>query len=171
MGKKLKLDLHTHCFEAMGVANPAIESLRTIVGVVKAKGLDGLAITEHNDPHLGWEAKRIVDEHLKGAIIIIPGQEIEIFGRHIVELYLSPDLTFRFLAHPGYGNEGIEIDEDIGGIELENQVHNFRINKKWVGEMAGRYNLVLLRNSDAHRLEDIGFYYNEIDLEDLYLRS
>ena len=42
---KLKLDLHTHCWEATGLVAPTIEIVGQIVAAIKAKGLDGIGIT------------------------------------------------------------------------------------------------------------------------------
>ena len=73
--RKLKLDLHTHCLEALRT-KPTVDAVRQIVDAVKAKGLDGLAITEHWNKDYGFRAKEILEEHFPGEIVLIPGQEI-----------------------------------------------------------------------------------------------
>jgi len=40
--------------------------VKEIVAAVKAKGLDGIAITEHYTDSYGYRVKEIVDGHLNG---------------------------------------------------------------------------------------------------------
>jgi predicted metal-dependent phosphoesterase TrpH len=78
--------------EATGmVANPSIELVREIVEKVRNRGLDGIAITEHNDKDYGFLVKRIVEENVDDRILIIPGREItvkEMGWAEMVELFL-----------------------------------------------------------------------------------
>ncbi|MBI2876644.1 MAG: hypothetical protein HYY20_07165, partial [Candidatus Tectomicrobia bacterium] len=45
------------------------------------------------------------------------------------------------------------------------------IDKELVGEVAAREELILLHNSDAHYLEDLGLFFNEISLAELYAKA
>ena len=163
---KLKLDLHTHCFEAMD-AVPDQESVQAIVEAVRRKGLDGIAITEHSSMKFGLQAKEIVDRYLDGAIIIIPGREIMDRGQEIVELFLPQGSIFRFLAHPTSLSPYYPFDDNLHGIEIENYSHNAAINQEVVRRVAEENDLLLFRNSDAHSLLEVGALYNEIELEEL----
>ena len=167
---KLKLDLHTHCMEATRFAPPSVDIVSQIVAKIKARGLDGIAITEHNHKDYGFRVKDIVERYFNNEVLIIPGQEVDIGLRQEVELYLPNNSTFRFLAHPGfpYASEPFIID-NVQGIEIENGLHP--IDKRRVRELAEGNHLLLLSNSDAHDLDKIGVYYNEIDLEELYARA
>jgi PHP family Zn ribbon phosphoesterase len=49
-------------------------------------------------------------------------------------------------------------------------MHEWEIDKSKVREVAEKHGLLLLSNSDAHYVSDIGRYYNEISLEELYAR-
>lgn len=109
-----------------------------------------------------------MERSFNNEVLIIPGQEIDIKWRQEVELYLSSGVTFRFLAHPGYPMNSYVI-ENIQGIEIENALHY--IDKERVRALAEEHDLLLLSNSDAHRLDWIGRYYNEIDLEELTARA
>jgi PHP family Zn ribbon phosphoesterase len=40
-----------------------------------------------------------------------------------------------------------------------------------IREVAEKHDLLLLANSDAHFLSDIGKHYNEIEIEELYARA
>ena len=171
----MKLDLHTHCMEATGmVAHPEIDLVRKIVERVKARGLDGIAVTEHDDREYGYRVKKIVEEELDSEILIVPGWEITVERAgwaEMVELFLPDDSIFRFLPHPSYpfpGDDGFSYDMNlIHGIEIGNALHDRQINKKKVEELSQRYNLILLNNSDAHTMDDIGTFYNEVSLKEL----
>jgi len=148
------------------------------MAAVKRKGLDGIAVTEHYTSYYGHKVKEIVDTQLDGKIVVIPGQELGrmLLGRergviHVVELYLPGDLVFRFIAHPGHPyirDLSQHIDEGIHGIELKNPLHDRDgLKEEHIKELARKHDLILLTNSDAHRLEDIGTYHNEIEIEEL----
>jgi hypothetical protein len=52
LSHKLKLDLHTHVFEEFLPMSPNLITLKSvgrIVEKIKSAGLDGMAITEHNN--------------------------------------------------------------------------------------------------------------------------
>jgi histidinol phosphatase-like PHP family hydrolase len=177
----LKLDLHTHCREATACPDPSPAIVKRIVSAVKAKGLDGIAITEHYTESYGYAVKEIVHRYFHDEILVIPGKEIDrvflgidkgLF--HLVELYLPGDVTFRFVAHPGHPRiKDLEayIDGDIHGIEVGNPSHDDEMDTEMIRQLAKKHDLVLLTNSDAHTLEDIGVYHNELDLEHLCLRA
>ena len=57
------------------------------------------------------------------------------------------------------------------GIEIENALHNWHIDREKVKEIAAAHNLVLLSNSDAHYLRDVGMCYTELLLDDLYQQA
>jgi predicted metal-dependent phosphoesterase TrpH len=170
---KLKLDLHTHCFEALNYVPPNYEAVRIIIEKVKEKGLDGIAITEHSNISYGLKAKEIAEKYIKSDIIIIPGQEIDVDDQQIVELYIG-DAIFRFLAHPGYpysvNRYPLKIVDGLHGIEIENSLHQLFYNDEYLIKKAEDYDLMLLRNSDAHQLDNIGSAFNEISIDELIKR-
>jgi hypothetical protein len=73
------------------------------------------------------------------------------------------------LAHPGYPGNPTNYIHGLNGIEIENGMHNWHIDKATVRELARENHLILLSNSDAHYLRDVGKYYSEITFEDLRL--
>lgn len=177
----MKLDLHTHCREAVSCPNPTPDVVRRIVAAVKNRGLDGIAITEHYTGAYAYEVKEIVHSHFNDEILIIPGREIDrVFLKvekglfHVVELYLPGDVTFRFIAHPGHphiSDLGSHIDGNIHGLELRNPEHDDEMDEAMIRALAEGHDLLLLTNSDAHALADIGTYYNEVDVEELCARA
>ncbi len=170
----MKLDLHTHCGEATSLYTPTLEIVKKIVEAAKARGLDGIAITEHYNRAYGYKVRDIVEQQLHDEVLIIPGQEIDKGPLHIVVLYLPNDTTFRFVGHPGYPpvkDLASEIDDNIHGLEIRNPTHDDEIDAALVTRIARERGLLLLSNSDAHFLSDIGKYYTEIELEELCARA
>ncbi len=174
----MKIDLHTHCREAAASPRPNLDIAKKIVQAVKEKGLDGIALTDHYSDSFGRGVKELVDNELNSEITVISGQEIDVMfsgsrGRglyHMVELFLPDNLTFRFIAHPGHPyvkNLDSLVNGDIHGIELKNPSHLRDMNQDVIRKVAEKHNLILLTNSDAHQLDDIGAFYNEIEIEDL----
>ena len=161
----MKLDLHTHCFESLLL--PSVDSVRRIVSAAKAKGLDGIAVTEHHKRDYGYQTRDILKRYFNNEILIIPGQEIPTGPVEIVELYLPCNATFRFLAHPGLPGDFEDYVDGVHAIEIDNALHNWHMDKEKIRMVAEKHGLLLLRNSDAHHQNDIGEYYNEITLEEL----
>jgi len=170
-GRKLKLDLHTHLLEATRFTTPTLDIVRDILERVKLRGLDGIAITEHSNKSYGYQVKDIVEHHFDNHVLIIPGREIMV-GRweEVVELFLPDDMVFRFWAHPRE-LDAINDLGDLQGIEIQNGMHNWHLHSERVRHFAEEHGLLMLSNSDAHYLNDIGQFYNEITLEELCRRA
>ena len=169
-GMKLKLDLHTHCQEATQFAPVDEKTVRKIVEKALERGLDGLAITDHDALKYARRVRQVVEESFDNSIIIIPGQEKRAGDDHVVELYLESDTVFRFIAHPGYlfHTNHHQLD-GIHGLEMHNSY--WYIDEEKIRAVAADNDLMLLSNSDAHSLADIGRYYNVVDLDELYGRA
>ena len=169
---KLKLDLHTHCFEAESIISPqlvTVSVVEKIISCVLAKGLDGIAITEHHNKDFGTVAKMIISRQCNDQIMIIPGWEIFLQSVHVVELFLPADRVFRFLPHPiylDYLERSFDFSQ-VQAIEIKNYHYDQFLDKPRIKAIAEKYVLLLLSNSDAHELTDIGYHYNEISLEEL----
>jgi len=157
-----------------------IRTVEKLVETMKKVDLDGIAVTEHNSRAIGYCVKQIVEMHFNSEVMIIPGRELGHVPIHWVELELPGNdiLTFRFLAHPGYPGNPINHIHGFHGIEIQNALHDWHndrekvktdwhIDQEKIKGIAAKYNLVLLSNSDAHYLHDLGQCYNEISLEDL----
>ncbi len=170
----MKLDLHTHCGEATSLYMPNLDIVKRIVAAVQSRGLDGIGVTEHYNKTYGHKVKEMVEQHLGSEVLIIPGQEIDKGPLHVVLLYLPDDITFRFIAHPGYppvDDLSAHIDGSIHGIELRNPLHDDEMDEGLIRSLAEKHDLLLLADSDAHFLSDIGTYYNEIEIEELCARA
>ncbi len=173
----MKLDLHTHIWEATGFAPLTSEVAQRVIQQIKDMGIDGIAITDHRNKDYGFAFKELVDSEFPGQIVVIPGWEIEVrFGPErndeyqVVELFLPDGGTFRSYCHPGYPSLQIVVD-NVQAIEIDNLQHNWHIDKKKVEEVAQEHDLMLLKVSDAHRIEDVGRNFTEVDLKELYDRA
>lgn len=174
LDKPLKLDLHTHCLEATRFQQATVETVGQLVAAAKAAGLDGFAVTEHMNYRYSFKVKEIVEANFGDELLIIPGQEIY-QGPHneVVELFLPNGFIFRFLAHPNHRFKGpIRAEADgLNGVEIENHLHNWHIEREHVLEFAQQHGLMLLRNSDAHEVKNIGARHNELPLGELFRRA
>ena len=175
---KLKLDLHTHVWEAFNFQPPDDSMAEKVVAQIKSAGIDGIAITDHHNKEWSYQFRDLVERLYPGEVTIIPGWEIEVrpqrnpFAEYqVAELFLPGGRVFRSYCHPGYYSPDIIIDDNIHAIEIDNYIHNWHIHKEQVAEIALAHDLLVLEVSDAHILENIGLRYTELELEELYRRA
>ena len=174
----VKLDLHTHVWEAFNFQPPSLSIAEKVVAQIKSQGIDGIAITDHHNKEWAFEFRELVEKHFPGQVHILPGWEIEIrpeanpFAEYqVAELFLPGGGVFRTYCHPGYYSPEILIEPDIHAIEIDNYIHNWHIRKPQVAEIAKAHDLLLVEVSDAHNLENIGLRHTEVDLDELYRRA
>ena len=175
---KVKMDLHTHIWEASGCVPPSIDVVEQVILQIEAQGIDGIGITDHHNKDYAFAFKEIADAHFPGRAIILPGWEINVrppsspFDEyHMGEIFLPGGKVFRSYNHPGYYTQNIIIEDGIRAIEISNPGHNWHIRRAQVEAIAQEHSLLLLSSSDAHTLEKVGVSYTEIDLEDMYARA
>ena len=175
---KVKLDLHTHVWEAFNFQSPTRSMAERVVGQIKNQGIDGIAITDHHNKEWAFEFCQLVELHYPGEVILIPGWEIEVrpsgnpFAEYqVAELFLPGGGVFRSYCHPGYYSPDIVIEDNVHAIEIDNHIHNWHIRKDLVSQVAQAHDLLVLEVSDAHTIENIGLRYSELELEELYRRA
>ena len=175
---KLKLDLHTHIWEAFNFAPPSVEIAAQVVAQIRRRGIDGIAVTDHRHQDWAFDLQELVERHFPGEAVILPGWEIEIrpesnpFAEYqVAEIFLPNGGVFRTYCHPGYYSPEIIIEPEVHAIEIDNYIHNWHIRKKQVSGVAEEHGLLLLEVSDAHNLENVGLRYTEVDLDDLQARA
>jgi len=79
MPLRLKIDLHVHTSFSDGLGAPV-----DILGRADARGLDGLAITDHDTLEGFFRAKELDSD-----LLLIPGYEVETEAGHILVLGLE----------------------------------------------------------------------------------
>lgn len=181
----LKIDLHIHSnYSDDGKGSP-----EEIIKVVKKKGLDGLAITDHNTVKGGLEALKFASADF----VIIPGVEISTYDGHIIALNVKENIPKGLTAsetvdkildvngvpivpHLFRNMSGIKekklqnIKDKIDAIEVFNSCSLPQSNLK-TAKIAKKYNLGGTGGSDSHEPKYAGDSYTIIDSTDLSLES
>lgn len=107
----IKLDLHIHSqYSGDSVGTP-----KEITKVIQKKGLQGMAITDHNNVKGSLKAIEVAPKDF----IVIPGQEISTLAGHIVALGIKKNIERELSIE-----ETVERIIDLGGIPVV--VHLFR---------------------------------------------
>jgi len=151
-----------------------------IVKIAKKRGLDAIAITDHNTVRIKRFAKKVSKEDF----LVIDGEEIDTKDGHLLAIGIEEEIK------PGLGlEETLELIHSQGGIGIA--PHPFDIAKKGLGNKAKMCDAVEIKNSlnvdrvadrvakrfaekngiskvggsDAHFREGIGRCYNLMDCE------
>jgi hypothetical protein len=170
----LKIDLHVHtCYSSDGITTP-----REVVVYAKRRGLDGVAITDHDTVEGALKLLGKTD------LIIIPGIEISSLGGHVVALNVTelipPNLTISetirrihkaggiaVAAHPFALDKDLRLKNrtpDFDAIEVINSAaFPFFISTHLSRKLAICLDLPQTAGSDAHYGPEIGFAYTIID--------
>jgi predicted metal-dependent phosphoesterase TrpH len=159
-------------------------SPKEIIKVIKKKGLDGLAITDHNSVEGSLKALRIAPKDF----IVIPGLEISTADGHILGLNIKENIPkslsieetvdeiidkggiaivphlFRNMS--GIKNENLKkIYTKIPAIEVYNSCSLPKTNIK-TAKFAKKYNLGGTGGSDSHDLLYVGYGYTIVNTTD-----
>ncbi len=126
----LKLDLHVHTAGSPD-AHTKIENLPEIM---RARGLDGLAITEHNR----FDPPNLPD------VLIVPGVEISSRDGHILALGVKENIPSRLSA-----DETITRIHDQGGVAIIAHPHDPVSSRVKIADLKVRPDAVETVNSDA----------------------
>lgn len=183
----LKIDLHVHtCYS--GDSNTSLEDLLV---EVKRKGLDGVAITDHDCIEGALEIRKIVlrlkPEHRP---IIIPGIEVSTKRGHIIALNVTDSIPkelsveetieriheaggIAIAAHPyTFFKDGLGLDSrisllNIDAIEVINStLFPFKPLVRACKRFAEKHNLSQTAGSDSHIVETVGLAYTLIQTEE-----
>lgn len=159
------LDLHVHSkYSFDSLSEPA-----SIIRTAKRKGLDGVAITDHNTIKGAVEAARINSD---GDFMIVVGSEIATEAGDIIGLFLADEIKSRessqvveeihrqggvaVLAHPYKGHRlNNQIIEQVDVIEAFNSRVGKEANRKAL-MLAQQYKKPIIAGSDAHFCSEIG---------------
>lgn len=172
----LKFDLHIHsAYSFDSLTRP-----QAIAEQALKKGLDGIAITDHNVFRINWA--KLQSEYPE--LIIIPGTEIGAAGvGDILCYFIKEEITSKdpfevikqtheqggiaTLAHPFHHGRTLESYPDqlmelLDAVETGNS-HN-TINYEKSIELAHRYSKPCTGGSDAHFANEIGNGYTLLDI-------
>jgi len=173
----LKIDLHVHtCY-----SEDAITTFKDLVLYSKKRGLDGIAITDHDTVEGAMKFKET------GGLVLIPGAEVTTTRGHVLGLNLTKPIPkgleldeairriheadgIAVAAHPSVflknslGPGDLKKDVKIDAVEVIN-ASNFpfflstRLNMK----LAYQLNLPQTGGSDSHIPETIGLAYTVVE--------
>ena len=166
----MKYDLHVHSkYSSDGILEPV-----EIIRIAKERGLDGIAITDHNTIRGGQEAKEYETEDFK----VITGAEIMTEKGEITGLFLSEEVESRrfqgvlaeikaqggivIVPHPfdELRHSAFHITSDyaslVDAIEGFNSRCGFQKYNSRAVEFAARHNLPVVGGSDAHYCNEVG---------------
>ena len=177
----MKIDCHNHSYWSYDGLHSPEQLILSALG----KGLDGIALTDH-DTAKGWP--EAIESAKKHNALLILGQEIKTEKGDILGLFLSKEVKNRkFLeavkeikgqggivvaAHPFHFPEQFQGDikeyaKFFDGVEIFNsRLPNFLSDKK-AGELALDCNLAFLGGSDAHLRQMSGNAYTEAEAGNL----
>ncbi len=174
----MRFDLHVHSNYSDGH-----DDVKTILKAARKRGLDGIAITDHDSLGGSRAARRIIKD-LKLKIILIPGAEVTTADGHLLVLGVE-DIPKRGLTP----EETTEIAHDLGGItivphpyhpfrhaigripdcdavEVYNSKHLFGIANARARLGAKKRRLPMVAGSDSHFAATVGLGVTRIDAED-----
>lgn len=174
----IKIDMHNHT-----AASPdAITKPEEIIKKAKEKGIDALAITDHNTTKALKQCREIGK---KENIYVIQGQEITTKDGDLIALFIleeiKPYMSFdetldeiksqgaiAYVPHPfdltrhGIGNE--EFIKKCHVIEVYNAKSNDHFDKKAV-EFSKNFNMLKGAGSDSHAPNEVGRAYVKVEEE------
>jgi len=174
LDRKLKLDLHCHCSECLGITQATPDAARQIIDRVKEAGLNGIAITEHWDRRFGLGIVEIAKAEFPDEdVLLLPGREYANGLREeIVEFFLPGNKVFRIWVHPRHlDHRSVEEVGDVQAIEVDSDLHGYELDHEAIRRYAQERDLIMVTDSDAHKLYKIGAQYNVLSLREILERA
>lgn len=173
----MKIDLHCHTKYSYD-SNSDIEK---IIIEAKKKGINGIAITDHDNTN-GWD--EAIELGKKHNFLIILGEEIKSNKGDILGLFLKEKIEGRkkdprfvmeeikkqgglvVIPHPFHYGEGFRDDltnylDLINAIEVFNARKPFSNPDKKALDFAEKYKLGMTAGSDSHYYKGVGYGYTE----------
>ena len=181
----MKLDLHIHSqYSEDGIGTPD-----EIIKALKKKGLNGMAITDHNSVKGSLKALKIAPKDF----IVVPGVEISTSDGHIlafnvknnfqralsveetveqiIDLGGTPVVPHLFRNMSGIKTDKLKkIHKKISAIEVFNACSIPKTNLK-TARIAKKFNIGGIGGSDSHHPQYAGYAYTTVDTTDLSIDS
>ena len=172
------IDVHIHTIYSDGR-----DDVESVLRVAELKGLDAVAITDHDTLQGYWRALR-----LESGLTVIPGYELKTDAGHILILGVEELPRLRrpliyeevidwsrergglsIIAHPAVGrlklNRWRRCPPDV--VEALNAAYPLRMMMRIGLKVAGELGVPAVAGSDAHRALDVGNAYMELEGENL----
>jgi len=175
---RLKIDLHVHtCY-----SEDASTTLKEVIDYAEKKGLNGVAITDHNTLD---GARKLVKE---SGLIVIPGLEVETRQGHVLALNITTSMPSKLnlvetvqrihenggtaiIAHPYAAFKGrikheAALNSKLDAIEVVNAAAFPFFSATRLGKrLAEQLNLPQTGGSDAHHRYEIGRAYTLVEAD------
>jgi predicted metal-dependent phosphoesterase TrpH len=183
----MKIDLHCHSY----YSNDGISSPENLIKTALKKGLDGIALTDH-DTTKGW--KEAIEAAKKLNAVLILGEEIKIKenGKTVGEIlgyFLKEEIKAKgksveevineikkqdgiaIIAHPFHWRKPfreLERYKNLAdGIEVFNSRSQTKRGNQKSLDFAKKNNLAMTAGSDAHHSSEVGDAYIEANVKNL----
>lgn len=181
----LKLDLHLHSKYSEDGAGSPLE----IIKIIQKKGLNGMAVTDHNNIEGALEALKVAPKNF----IVIPGVEISTLDGHMIALNVRENIPKKLsseetvekiieiggtpiVPHLYRSMSGIKVDNlkkiqnKISAIEVFNACSVPKTNLK-TAKIAKKFKLGGTGGSDSHIPKYAGDGYTTVDTTNLSIDS
>ena len=177
----MKYDLHSHSkYSSDGILDP-----RKIIKVAIKKGLDGIAVTDHDTIKGGLEAKQYETEKFK----VIVGSEVMTTKGEVIGLFLSEEIKSKdfyevideikvqngivVLPHPfdEWRHGSFPDEKDVKSINSIEILNSRCVKDKYnqnASKFAKKYKLGVTGGSDAHFANEIGHAGIIVETDDIY---
>lgn len=166
----MRYDLHIHSkYSSDGVLNP-----QRIIKVAKKRGLNGIAVTDHNTIKGGLEAKQYETNDFK----VIVGSEVGTTRGEVIGLFLEHEIVSHdfneviseikaqegivVVPHPfdDMRNSALDLKKEdikyINSVEIFNSRCIYQKYNQKASKFAKKNNLGIIGGSDAHFVNEIG---------------
>ncbi len=180
----LRFDLHVHTNYSKDGQNTVEDILRA----AKARGLDGVAITDHNTTEGARHALEVCGQVAPG-LLVIPGEEVSTRSGHLIILGVTQDVprdmsvedTIKaghelggtvVVPHP-YNRlrHGISIPEGADAVEVYNSRFIFGFHNHLARSRSKSKNLPGVAGSDAHAAEFVGTAVTMVNTDHLTVQA
>jgi len=178
----MKIDLHCHT----NYSNDALSSPHDVIKEALSKGLNGIAITDH-DTTSGWDEAMKAARELNALLIL--GEEIKSSKGDILGLFIKEEIRMKgcepakiineihkqggiaIIPHPFHFPKHFKSVSDylniIDGIEVSNARRLLNFFDKKALNIAKKNNLIMTAGSDCHINKSCGYAYVECEAKNL----
>jgi predicted metal-dependent phosphoesterase TrpH len=174
----LKIDPHVHTAYSDGNG-----TIRQVLKTARVKGLDGLALTDHDTLKGYFEAKQYANE-----ILVIPGYELSTDAGHVLVIgleYLPPETGLAnyeelvkwvraeggltVLAHPALnaGKLGRWMRCKTDAVEVLNAAYPLKLLVNRSAKLSKELGVPTVGGSDAHFFQNVGDAYTVVKADGL----